>query len=58
MTFWTKLGTRKEVEHVFTILERGSSADQQLAIFEETGDPKKVVDWLIKETLKGCELRD
>ncbi len=53
-----ELGTRKEVEHVFTILERGSSADQQLAIFEETGDPKKVVDWLIKETLKGCELRD
>ena len=51
-----ELGTRKEIEHVFTIVERGTSADQQLAIFEETGDPKKVVDWLIEETTKGCEL--
>ena len=50
------LGTRKEVEHVFTILERGSSADRQVAIFKETGDLKKVVDWLIEESMQGCEL--
>jgi len=51
-----ELGTRKEVEHVFTILERGTSADRQLEVFEKTGDPKKVVDWLAEETLLGCEL--
>ena len=50
------LGTRKEVEHVFTILERGTSAAQQIKIYEETGDVKDVVDWLIEETMKGCEV--
>ncbi len=50
-----ELGSRKEVEHVFTILERGTSADRQVEIFERTGDPKAVVDFLIAETLKGCE---
>ena len=47
-----ELGTRKEVEHALTILERGTSADRQIAIFEETGDTKTVVDWLIEETIK------
>ncbi|MDQ3398493.1 MAG: carboxylate-amine ligase, partial [Deinococcota bacterium] len=51
-----ELGTRKEVEHIFTILERGTSADRQIAIFEETGDVHAVVDWLIKETMTGCEI--
>ena len=48
------LGTRKEVEHVFTILERGTSAAQQIRIFEETGDMRKVVDWVVEETMGGC----
>ena len=48
------LGSRSEVEHVFTILERGTSADRQRAVFEETDDPKAVVDWLVAETLVGC----
>jgi len=47
------LGSRKEVEHAFTILERGSSAMQQVEIFEQHGDVKKVVDWLIEETIKS-----
>ncbi|MEZ4605223.1 MAG: carboxylate-amine ligase [Deinococcales bacterium] len=46
------LGTRKEVEHAFTILERGTSAKQQVKIYEETGDLKKVVDWLVEETIR------
>lgn len=44
------LGTRKEVEHAFTILERGTSAMQQLRIYEETQDMHAVVDWLCEET--------
>jgi len=50
-----ELGSRREVEHVFTILERGTSADRQLEVLARTGDPKAVVDFLVAETLSGCE---
>ncbi len=50
-----ELGSRKEVEHVLTILERGTSADRQLEVLERTQDPKAVVDFLVAETLSGCE---
>ncbi|MBW7883526.1 MAG: YbdK family carboxylate-amine ligase, partial [Caldilineaceae bacterium] len=41
------------LEHCYTILERGSAADQQLAIWHAHGqDPKAVVDFLITETEK------
>ena len=48
-----ELGSRKEVEYAFTILEQGTSADRQLARFRETGDLKAVVDSLIAETADG-----
>ncbi|HEY2865548.1 MAG TPA: carboxylate-amine ligase [Pyrinomonadaceae bacterium] len=45
------LGSRKEVEHVHTILDRGTSADDQLRVWQETGgDLNKVVDMLIENT--------
>jgi len=45
------LGSRKEVEHVHTILDRGTSADDQLRVWQETGgDLNKVVDMLIQNT--------
>ena len=47
------LGSRKEVEYAFRILEEGTSADRQLAVFEETGDLRAVVDNLIRETAEG-----
>ncbi|MFL6228270.1 MAG: carboxylate-amine ligase [Pyrinomonadaceae bacterium] len=47
------LGSRKEVEHIHTILERGTSADEQLRVFEETGDLKAVVDRLIERTVEN-----
>jgi carboxylate-amine ligase len=47
------LGSRAEVEYAYTILERGTSADRQLAVFEETGDLKAVVDHLVAETREG-----
>ncbi len=48
-----ELGTRKEVEYAFKILEEGTSADRQVRVFEETGDMKAVVDNLVKETAEG-----
>jgi carboxylate-amine ligase len=50
------LGSRKEVEYAFEILEGGTSADRQLATFQETGDLKAVVDRLIRETAEGVVL--
>ena len=48
-----ELGSRKEVESLFNILETGTGADRQLAVFKETGDLKKVVDFIISETYHG-----
>ena len=48
-----ELGSRKEVEYAYRILQEGSSADRQLATFERTGDLKDVVDQLIRETAEG-----
>ncbi len=49
-----ELGSRKEVEYAYKILEEGTSADRQLAVFEASGgDYKAVVDHLIRETAEG-----
>jgi carboxylate-amine ligase len=50
-----ELGTRKEVEYVYRILEHGSSADRQLQTYRRTGDLKTVVDQVVAETLEGIE---
>ena len=51
-----ELGTRKEVEYAYHILEHGSSAQRQLATYARTGDLRAVVDQLIRETAEGvCE---
>ncbi len=47
------LGSRKEVEHIHAILERGTSADEQLKVFRETNDLKAVVDVLITRTMEN-----
>jgi carboxylate-amine ligase len=47
------LGSRKEVEHIHTILQRGTSADEQLQVFRETNDLKAVVDRLIERTMEN-----
>ena len=47
------LDSRKEIEHIHTILERGTSADDQFRIWRETGDVKKVVDRLVELTLEN-----
>ncbi len=47
------LGSRHELEGISKILQRGTSADRQLKVYEETGDLRKVVDQLLEETLIG-----
>jgi carboxylate-amine ligase len=48
-----ELGSRREVEYAFKILEGGTSADRQIATYKRTGDFKAVVDQLIEETAEG-----
>jgi carboxylate-amine ligase len=47
------LDSRKEIEHIHTILERGTSADEQLRVYKETNDLKAVVDRLIDLTAEN-----
>jgi len=53
MMWWTIWISREELNYVHEILERGNGADRQLRVFEETGDLKKVVDYIIEETEAG-----
>ncbi len=48
------LDSRKEVEHIHTILERGTSADEQLEVWQANNqDYKSVVDRLIVNTMEN-----
>jgi carboxylate-amine ligase len=47
------LGSRREVEYAFRILDEGTSADRQLATYQRTGSFEAVVDQLIRETEEG-----
>jgi carboxylate-amine ligase len=49
------LGSREEASYVRTILRDGTSADQQLRVFRETGDLRAVVRFLVEETRRGIE---
>jgi carboxylate-amine ligase len=49
-----ELDSRKEIEHIHTILERGTSADEQLRVYHESGEKfEPVVDMLIKNTMEN-----
>jgi carboxylate-amine ligase len=50
-----ELGSRDEINHIHDILARGTSAHQQVRIYQQTGDLKQVVDFLIAETMRGIE---
>jgi carboxylate-amine ligase len=50
-----ELGSREELKHIETLLDRGTDADRQLAIFRETGDLNAVVDDLIDRTMQGVD---
>lgn len=48
-----ELGSRSQLAYIRTILENGNGADRQMRVFRETGDMKKVVDFMIAETEHG-----
>jgi carboxylate-amine ligase len=52
-----ELGSRKEVESIRWILEQGTGADRQLAVFTESGgDLRRVVDYICDETAHGLDV--
>ena len=53
-----ELDSREQLNYIHEILERGSGADRQLRVFQETGDLKKVVDYIIEETETGLNLKE
>ena len=48
-----ELDSREEINYIRQILENGTGADRQLRVFQETGDLKNVVDYIIEETGVG-----
>lgn len=50
-----ELDSRKEVEYIHQILEMGTGADRQLAVFEQTGSLSDVVDYIVSETRIGLD---
>jgi carboxylate-amine ligase len=51
-----ELDCREEINYIHKILEMGTGADRQLHVYEETGDLKQVVDYIVQETEVGlCE---
>jgi len=50
-----ELGSRKEINNVREIMKNGTGADRQLAVYEDTKDLSKVVDYIIEQTTFGVE---
>jgi glutamate---cysteine ligase / carboxylate-amine ligase len=51
-----ELGSRREVESIRWILDNGSGADRQLAVYRESGeDLRRVVDFICEETRHGLD---
>ena len=48
-----ELGSRAAIEHIREMMLEGSGADRQLKVWRETGDLKKVVDYMAEETRAG-----
>ncbi len=48
-----ELGSRDECNYVLKILEMGTGADRQLAVFQQTNDLKQVVNYIVEETSFG-----
>jgi carboxylate-amine ligase len=50
-----ELGSRHEIEYVHKILAHGTGADRQLRVYQDTGDLKKVVDYIVQQTNHGLD---
>jgi carboxylate-amine ligase len=50
-----ELGSRKEINYVKEILKNGTGADRQLAVYQDTNDLVKVVDYIVEQTTFGTK---
>ena len=48
------LGSREEINYIHKMLDKGTSADRQLACYEKTQSFEAVIDQLCEETLENC----
>ena len=48
-----ELDSRDEISYIHHMLKMGNGAERQLKVFEETGDMKRVVDYMVDETKVG-----
>ena len=48
-----ELESREEIDYIHQVLKMGNGAERQLNVFEETGDLRKVVDYMVEETKVG-----
>jgi carboxylate-amine ligase len=48
-----QLGSHREINYIREMMEMGTGADRQLKVYQETGDLKKVVDYIVAETRVG-----
>jgi len=51
-----ELGSHTEMAHIERIIQEGTGADRQLAVWERTRDVKAVVDHIVEETHDGLAL--
>ncbi len=49
-----ELGSRNEINYVHKILQQGTGADRQLAVYHKTGSFESVVDYITTQTLIGA----
>jgi carboxylate-amine ligase len=49
-----ELGSREAISYVYKMLEQGTGADRQLAVYQNTGSLEKVVDYIVAETVANC----
>ncbi len=48
-----ELGCREDLQYVHKILENGTGADKQLAVYQQNSNFADVVDFITSQTLKG-----
>ncbi len=50
-----ELGSRREMNHIRVLLDDsyGTGADHQMAMYRETGDAQKVIQFLLEQTMRG-----
>ncbi|MEP7265359.1 MAG: carboxylate-amine ligase [Bacteroidota bacterium] len=49
------LGSRHELRYIEKMMENGTGADRQLAVYHKTNDLKAVVDYIVAETNTGID---